>query len=282
MLNQLPDSLVSQHILLVGGGKMGSALLHGWRAAGFAADRFSVQEPNPSDDLHAQIGALNPSLADLKQTLPDIIVLAIKPQMADKVLPELAPVLQNSTLVISLLAGLSINRLSELLGGHGAIIRSMPNTPAAIGKGMTALSAATFTTDQQKQDATHLMQAVGEAIWLDSEKQMDAVTAVSGSGPAYLFYFIETMISAGTSLGLSQELATQLAKQTIIGAAAMLDDADALPATLRRNVTSPQGTTEAALDVLMAETGGLSTLMRQALQAAAQRSRELSEVAETN
>jgi pyrroline-5-carboxylate reductase len=279
MHKHLPDSLLSQRILLVGGGKMGSAMLHGWRDAGFAADRFRVQEPNPSDDLAAQIDSLNPSLENLQQTPPDIIVLAIKPQMAAQLLPELASVLQKSTLVISLMAGLSLNYLSELLGGHGAIIRTMPNTPAAIGKGMTALTAATFTTGEQKQDALHLMQAVGEAIWLDSEKQMDAVTAVSGSGPAYLFYFTETMISAGTSLGLSQELASQLAKQTIIGAVAMLEE-DASPASLRRNVTSPQGTTEAALDVLMAETGGLGKLMRQTLQAAAQRSRELAEASE--
>jgi pyrroline-5-carboxylate reductase len=161
------------------------------------------------------------------------------------------------------------------LGGHDVIVRTMPNTPAAIGLGMTALIASDGVSAAQKQDAGHLMQAVGEIIWLDSEKQMDAVTAISGSGPAYVFYLAETMMAAGISLGLSEQVALQLARQTIAGAATMMAQPDTSPSQLRRNVTSPNGTTEAALDVLMAETGGLGTLMRQATQAAAQRNRDL-------
>ena len=278
MPKMIPDSLLKQRILLVGGGKMGSALLQGWLAAGFGAAQFMVNEPAPSDDLAASVAVVNPTAEQLEQSMPDIIVLAIKPQMADSVLPDLIPAVRRSTVVISLLAGQSIEHLSALLGGHDVIVRTMPNTPAAIGLGMTALIASDGVSAAQKQDAGHLMQAVGETVWLDSQKQMDAVTAISGSGPAYVFYLAETMMSAGVSLGLSEEMALQLARQTIVGAATMMVQSDTSPSQLRRNVTSPNGTTEAALDVLMAETGGLGTLMRQATQAAALRNRQLADL----
>jgi len=277
MPKMIPDSLLKQRILLVGGGKMGSALLQGWLAAGFGVAQFMVNEPAPSDDLAASVAVVNPTAELLEQSMPDIIVLAIKPQMADSVLPDLIPAVRRSTVVISLLAGQSIEHLSALLGGHDVIVRTMPNTPAAIGLGMTALIASDGVSAAQKQDAGHLMQAVGETVWLDSQKQMDAVTAISGSGPAYVFYLAETMMSAGVSLGLSEEMALQLARQTIVGAATMMVQSDTSPSQLRRNVTSPNGTTEAALDVLMAETGGLGTLMRQATQAAALRNRQLAD-----
>ena len=277
MPKMIPDSLLKQRILLVGGGKMGSALLQGWLAAGFGVAQFMVNEPAPSNDLAASVAVVNPTAEQLEQSMPDIIVLAIKPQMADSVLPDLIPAVRRSTVVISLLAGQSIEHLSALLGGHDVIVRTMPNTPAAIGLGMTALIASDGVSAAQKQDAGHLMQAVGETVWLDSQKQMDAVTAISGSGPAYVFYLAETMMSAGVSLGLSEEMALQLARQTIVGAATMMVQSDTSPSQLRRNVTSPNGTTEAALDVLMAETGGLGTLMRQATQAAALRNRQLAD-----
>ena len=278
MPKMIPDSLLKQRILLVGGGKMGSALLQGWLAAGFGVAQFMVNEPAPSDDLAASVAVVNPTAEQLEQSMPDIIVLAIKPQMADSVLPDLIPAVRRSTVVISLLAGQSIEHLSALLGGHDVIVRTMPNTPAAIGLGMTALIASDGVSAAQKKDAGHLMQAVGETVWLDSQKQMDAVTAISGSGPAYVFYLAETMMSAGVSLGLSEEMALQLARQTIVGAATMMVQSDTSPSQLRRNVTSPNGTTEAALDVLMAETGGLGTLMRQATQAAALRNRQLADL----
>lgn len=278
MPKMISDSLLKQRILLVGGGKMGSALLQGWLAAGFGVAQFMVNEPAPSDDLAASVAVVNPTAEQLEQSMPDIIVLAIKPQMADSVLPDLIPAVRRSTVVISLLAGQSIEHLSALLGGHDVIVRTMPNTPAAIGLGMTALIASDGVSAAQKQDAGHLMQAVGETVWLDSQKQMDAVTAISGSGPAYVFYLAETMMSAGVSLGLSEEMALQLARQTIVGAATMMVQSDTSPSQLRRNVTSPNGTTEAALDVLMAETGGLGTLMRQATQAAALRNRQLADL----
>lgn len=278
MPKMIPDSLLKQRILLVGGGKMGSALLQGWLAAGFGVAQFMVNEPAPSDDLAASVAVVNPTAEQLEQSMPDIIVLAIKPQMADSVLPDLIPAVRRSTVVISLLAGQSIEHLSALLGGHDVIVRTMPNTPAAIGLGMTALIASDGVSAAQKQDAGHLMLAVGETVWLDSQKQMDAVTAISGSGPAYVFYLAETMMSAGVSLGLSEEMALQLARQTIVGAATMMVQSDTSPSQLRRNVTSPNGTTEAALDVLMAETGGLGTLMRQATQAAALRNRQLADL----
>ena len=245
-------------------------------SVGFASDRFMVNEPNPTEALIVDIQDINPSDEALLAAPPDIVVLAVKPQYAGEVLPPLVPFLGANTVVISLLAGLSLQDLSGLLGDHPSIIRTMPNTPAAIGLGITALIAASGVSDGQREDATHLMQAVGQAVWLDDEKQMDAVTAISGSGPAYLFHMAEAMTSAAVNLGLPDELAAQLAIQTIVGAAGMMTEEGAEPAKLRRDVTSPAGTTEAALDVLMAEQMGLTNIIRRATQAAAQRSRELS------
>lgn len=276
MLRELPETLLQKRILLVGSGRMGTALLNGWRKAGFASDRFMVNEPNPTEALIVDIRDINPSEAALLASPPDIVVLAVKPQYADEVLPPLVPFLTPKTLVVSLVAGLSLNNLSDLLGHHLSIIRTMPNTPAAIGLGMTALIAASEVSKDQRDDATHLMQAVGQAVWLDEEKQMDAVTAISGSGPAYLFHMAEAMTSAAINLGLSDELAAQLAIQTIVGAAGMMGEEGAEPAKLRRDVASPAGTTEAALDVLMSEQMGMTSIIRRATQAAAQRSRELS------
>ena len=276
MHKELPESLLEQRILLVGAGKMGMAMLNGWRSAGFTSDRFMVKEPNPSEALIVDIAAINPSDETLHESPPDIVVLAVKPQFAKDVLPSLVPVLSPNTLVVSLLAGLSISDLSDLLAAHPAIVRTMPNTPAALGLGMTALIASKGVSEQQTEDATHLMQAVGETVWLNDEKQMDAVTAISGSGPAYVFHMAEALTGAGVSLGLAEPLAAKLAIQTIIGASGMMAQDGAEPAQLRRDVTSPAGTTEAALDILMAEQVGLGSLMRQTTQAAAQRSRDLS------
>lgn len=274
MPEKLPDILVQKRLFLVGGGKMGGALLKGWLEAGLKPENVLLQEPTPSADMR-MVGQLNPSVDDLRTASPEIIVLAIKPQVADTVLAPLGPLLPPGAMVISLLAGLSIARLAELLGHYVHIVRAMPNTPVAIGKGMTALVSADAVISEQRDDAGLLMRAVGQAVWLEDEKLMDAVTAISGSGPAYLFYFTEAIMAAGQNLGLSRELAHQLALQTIMGAAAMLTEMDADVVALRRNVTSPGGTTEAALDVLASDTGGLVELMRQATVAAAARARQL-------
>ncbi len=280
MPSTLPNLLDGQKLLLVGCGKMGSALLQGWLNAGLEAAQFYVQEPNPDAAL-ADLGVhLNVDIGALQEAAPSVIILAIKPQLAVDILPSIALLAAPETLVISLMAGVSINTMSDLLGGEAAFVRTMPNTPAAIGAGMTALYASSGTQEDQKAAAEALLAAVGQTVWLDTEKALDAVTAISGSGPAYLFHMVEALAAAGVNLGLQQDMAEQLAMQTIIGSASMLREDEADPRQLRVNVTSPGGTTEAALDVLMGDTGGLVDLMRRATQAAAARAGELAKIGE--
>ncbi len=280
MPSTLPSLLDGQKLLLVGCGKMGSALLQGWLNAGLEAAQFYVQEPNPDAAL-ADLGVhLNVDTGALQEAAPSVIILAIKPQLAVDVLPSIALLAAPETLVISLMAGVSINTMSDLLGGEASFVRTMPNTPAAIGAGMTALYASSGTQEDQKAAAEALLAAVGQTVWLDTEKALDAVTAISGSGPAYLFHMVEALAAAGVNLGLQQDMAAQLAMQTIIGSAFMLGEDEADPRQLRVNVTSPGGTTEAALDVLMGDTGGLVDLMRRATQAAAARAGELAKIGE--
>ena len=280
MPSTLPSLLDGQKLLLVGCGKMGSALLQGWLNAGLEAAQFYVQEPNPDAAL-ADLGVhLNVDIGALQEAAPSVIILAIKPQLAVDILPSIALLAAPETLVISLMAGVSINTMSDLLGGEAAFVRTMPNTPAAIGAGMTALYASSGTQEDQKAAAEALLAAVGQTVWLDAEKVLDAVTAISGSGPAYLFHMVEALAAAGVNLGLQQDMAAQLAMQTIIGSASMLREDEADPRQLRVNVTSPGGTTEAALDVLMGDTGGLVDLMRRATQAAATRAGELAKIGE--
>lgn len=280
MPSNLPDLLKGQTLLLVGCGKMGSALLQGWLNAGLDATQFYVQEPNPDAAL-ADFGVhLNVDTGALQEAAPSVIILAIKPQLAVDVLPSIALLAAPETLVVSLMAGVSINTMSDLLGGEAAFVRTMPNTPAAMGDGMTALYASSGTQDAQKETAQALLAAVGQTVWLDNEKSIDAVTAISGSGPAYVFHMVEALAAAAVNLGLPQDMAAQLAAQTVIGSAAMLRDDGADPRQLRVNVTSPGGTTEAALDVLMGDTGGLVDLMRRATQAAAARAGELAKIGE--
>ena len=280
MPSNLPDLLKGQRLLLVGCGKMGSALLQGWLNAGLDTTQFYVQEPNPDAAL-ADLGVhLNVDTGALQEAAPSVIILAIKPQLAVDVLPSIALLAAPETLVVSLMAGVSINTMSDLLGGEAAFVRTMPNTPAAMGDGMTALYASSGTQDAQKETAQALLAAVGQTVWLDNEKSIDAVTAISGSGPAYVFHMVEALAAAAVNLGLPQDMAAQLAAQTVIGSAAMLRDDGADPRQLRVNVTSPGGTTEAALDVLMGDTGGLVDLMRRATQAAAARAGELAKIGE--
>jgi pyrroline-5-carboxylate reductase len=271
MPDNLKSLLAEDRILLVGGGKMGMALLQGWLATGLSPTQIAVQEPSPSDALMATNVTLN-AQADFAPTLA---ILAVKPQLASEVLASLD--LPAGALVISLMAGLPNAAIRRLLGDKVACVRTMPNTPASIGKGMTALFADAQVSSGERAKAEALLGAVGETVWVDSEKMMDAVTAVSGSGPAYLFHMVEALASSGVALGMSEAMAEQLARQTIIGAAHMLDMPQTEAAQLRRNVTSPGGTTEAALDTLMAA-GGLSDLMRRATQSAANRARELAQL----
>jgi len=266
-------------ILLVGAGRMGSALLKGWLARGIGADRIAVREPSPSPEVAELLkshGLDGPAGAET----PSIIVLSVKPQIMDQVAAEVAPVAGPETLVMSVAAGRTIASLAAHFGDSAPIVRVMPNTPAAIGRGVSALCANAAVTQDQKEDCRQLMAAVGETVWLDDESQMDAVTAVSGSGPAYVFLLAEAMAQAGESAGLPAELAAKLARATVAGAGELIHQSEDDPGQLRRNVTSPGGTTEAALNVLMGtdgkpEQGPLPDLMREAVAAAAKRSRDL-------
>lgn len=280
MPKSLSELVDGQSLLLVGCGKMGSALLQGWLGAGLSPEQFFVQEPHPDAALQDLGVHLNADMDALEAAAPSIIILAIKPQLAVETLPSLAVLASEAVLVVSLMAGVPINIMSDLLGGEASFVRTMPNTPAAIGEGMTALYASDGAQDIQKQAAEALLAAVGQTVWLDNEKMIDAVTAISGSGPAYVFHMVEALAAAAVHLGLPQDMATQLAVQTVTGSAAMLREAEADPRQLRVNVTSPGGTTEAALDVLMGDTGGLVDLMRRATQSAAARAGELAKIGE--
>jgi len=269
-------------ILLAGAGRMGGALLKGWIARGLEPDRVFVQDPSISNEMADYCRAHKIAIADI-QALPEpasVIVLAVKPQMMDSVLPPLSQFAGPDSVVLSVAAGRTISSIAAHFAPNTAIIRAMPNTPAAIGRGISALYGNEAVTPEQSKLCEALMAAAGETLWLDSEALMDAVTAVSGSGPAYVFLLAECLAEAGEAAGLPQDLAARLARATISGAGELLHQSELSPAELRRNVTSPGGTTAAALSVLMAESGentipSLSDLMTQAVMAAARRSREL-------
>lgn len=269
---------VPGRLCLVGGGKMGCALLAGWLDAGLSPADVIVVEP---DGAIAQDLATKYSVAvaaDLAGHVvpepPAAVVLAVKPQKMDAVIPLYAPLSGPATVFLSIAAGRSIESFACGLGGEAAIVRAMPNTPAAIGLGISVACANDRVSAVQRHLCDGLLAAVGEVAWVENEALLDAVTAVSGSGPAYLFLFIECLAAAGERAGLSAELARQLAFATVYGAAELAHRSDEPVETLRRNVTSPQGTTQAALNVLMAE-DGLGALLERAVAAAAARSREL-------
>ena len=262
-------------LVLVGCGKMGSALLRGW-CAGKVARRFHVVEPAgrpPSfreiADIswHAEPQSLPPAL------MPDAVVFAVKPQIVEDVVPFYRLWAVPQVLFVSIIAGKTIAGLLRHLG-PAALVRTMPNTPATIGRSITVACAGPAVSDTQRRLCEQLLAAIGESAWVADEALLDAVTAVSGSGPAYVFLLIEAMAGAGVAEGLPPELALRLARATVAGAGELARVAEENPAQLRENVTSPGGTTRAALDVLMAE-DGLERLLRRAIAAATTRSREL-------
>lgn len=253
---------------------MGSALLDGWLALGLNPHRVAVIEPQPSPDIVAQaIGGLRLNPRDPAALRPAAIVLAVKPQVAPDTLPPLAPA-ASGAVIISIMAGRTLGFLAQMLGDTTAAVRAMPNTPAAIGRGMTVAVANPQTSAPQRHLAHRLLGATGAFEWVDDETLLDAVTAVSGSGPAYVFLLTECLARAGVAAGLPPKLAATLARETVAGAGELMHRSPLDPATLRRNVTSPGGTTAAALDVLMGP-GGLDSLMEKAIAAATGRSREL-------
>jgi pyrroline-5-carboxylate reductase len=271
-LERLPSSLV-----LVGAGKMGGAMLAGWLSVGLAPSKITVIEPRPSGDLERLCRergiSLNPAEAPLE---PEALVLAIKPQTLDEAAPHVNGIVGPGTVVVSVLAGKTIADLRGRLPRAGAIVRTIPNLPASIGRGATGAAASAETSEAQRRMADALLRAVGIVEWLSSEDLIDAVTAVSGSGPAYVFYLAECLAEAGVAAGLPADLAGRLARATVTGAGELLRQSELPPATLRENVTSPGGTTAAALSILMADPGGVKGLMRDAVAAAKRRAQELS------
>ncbi len=266
------SKVAEQGLVLLGCGKMGSAMLAGWLEGGLPAGSVSIIDPFPSDWVKAQGVHVNEDLP----AQPAIVLIAVKPQMMGAALPTLQALGGGGTLFVSVAAGTSIATFEEILGAGTPIVRAMPNTPAAVGRGITALIGNAHTSSEDVDLAEGLLSAVGQTVRLDSEAQMDAVTGVSGSGPAYVFHLIETLAAAGEAQGLPAELAMQLAKATVAGAGALAEAAEESPGQLRVNVTSPNGTTQAALEVLMNETDGFPALLPKAVAAATNRSKELS------
>jgi pyrroline-5-carboxylate reductase len=275
MTSQAIDTLqnLTGPIVLAGAGKMGGAMLSGWLAQGLNPQNLSVIEPHPSDDINALATKgvrLNPSAKDIGAATT--LVVALKPQMFRQAGTMLKSFTGPSTLVVSIMAGMTIASIEAVCGG--SVVRAMPNTPAAIGRGITVAVAANTVGASQRAITDALLRATGSVEWVDDESLMDAVTAVSGSGPAYVFLLAEELARAGVEAGLPQELATRLARETVAGSGELLHRSELPAATLRQNVTSPGGTTAAALEVLMGP-DGLQSLLTRAVAAATRRSKEL-------
>ena len=259
-------------IVLLGCGKMGSALLAGWLKKGISPSAVTVVDPYPSDWLKSLPVHLGSAPIERR---PAVCLLAVKPQVALKAMECVSDYGGGETLIVSIMAGLPISVFETVFGPSTPIVRTMPNTPAAIGHGITALAGNQDATSADLALVEQLMSAVGETVRLETESLMDAVTALSGSGPAYVFHMVEAMTEAGNAMGLSEAVSSRLAIATVAGAGRLLVESDESPEQLRINVTSPAGTTEAALNQLMDSESGLGQLMERSILAAEARSREL-------
>ncbi len=271
---QKPLAQLSGSLVLAGAGKMGGAMLAGWLARGLALKRIAVIEPQPGKAIKALARRglkLNPKG---KAAEASAIVIAVKPQTAPEALPPLAAYAGKTTLVLSIMAGRTLRFLEQALPPGTAIVRAMPNTPASIGRGISVAVANGKTSARKRKLASDLLAAIGLVEWVTDETLMDAVTALSGSGPAYVFLLAEAMTKAGIAAGLPADLAALLARETVAGSGELLHRSDLDAATLRQNVTSPGGTTAAALELLMGP-GGFDELLTKAIAAATRRSREL-------
>ncbi|KLK93726.1 pyrroline-5-carboxylate reductase [Microvirga vignae] len=266
----LPSSLI-----LVGAGKMGGSMLEGWLKVGMKPSGVTVIDPRPSEEMTRFCSEKGIALNPANPSPADVLVLAIKPQMLEDAAPALNGYLGPRTLIISILAGKTTGNLKARLPTASAIVRAMPNLPASIGRGATGAAINAEVSEEQRLMADALLSSNGIVEWLSSEDLIDAVTAVSGSGPAYVFHLVECLAEAGAAAGLPPDLAQRLARATVTGAGELLFQSDLPPATLRQNVTSPGGTTAAALEVLMRDPGGLKALMREAVAAAKRRAEEL-------
>ena len=270
--NNILDSF-SGSIILLGAGKMGQAMLEGWLARGLDPGKLIVIEPQPSTPVQDLVGrgaTLNPDHAPRAAA----VVIAVKPQSTAEALPRVVASIGDATLVLSIMAGRTLDFLQRSCPAGTAVVRAMPNTPAAIGRGITVACPNPHVSADQRQLAGSLLAAIGSVEWITDESLMDAVTAVSGSGPAYVFLLAEAMARAGVAAGLPPDLAERLARETVAGSGELLRRSDQDPAMLRRNVTSPGGTTAAALEILM-RPDGFDRLLTDAIAAATRRSREL-------
>ena len=260
-------------LLLVGCGKMGGALLEGWLARGLKAADVLVAEPvealrPKTPGLHAMV-----STSELART-PETVVLAVKPQTMDAVLPDLRRFAEEGAVFLSIAAGKTLKYFASHLGPAAKVVRTMPNTPAAVRQGISVACAAPGVSAAEKKRCHELLEAVGEVLWVEDEALMDPVTALSGSGPAYVFLLVEAMAAAGAKLGLAPDMAMQLARATVAGSGELLRQSSEPAQQLRVNVTSPGGTTAEALKILMAS-DGIQTVFDRALAAASRRSKEL-------
>lgn len=266
-------------LLLIGCGKMGGAMLAGWLKEGLNPAAIYIVDPflEPiksgfsnlkSENLHEAVDGLPTSIT------PSFVIMAVKPQMMDEALSSLKENDLSAAVILSVAAGKTIHYFEDQISREQAIVRAMPNTPASIGRGITVCVANGLVSDDQKKICSILLETVSTVEWIDDESLMDAVTALSGSGPAYVFYMTEAMAAAGEAMGLPEDLSKKLARQTVSGAGALLDASDERISKLRENVTSPGGTTAAALDVLMSE-DGIAKIIRRAMQEAKNRSKEL-------
>ncbi|MEO0751432.1 MAG: pyrroline-5-carboxylate reductase [Pseudomonadota bacterium] len=263
------ERVAREGLVLLGCGKMGSAMLAGWLDQGLPPGSVWVIDPSPSDWVRGTGVRVNAGLPER----PAIVLIAVKPQMMGEALPQIAAM--EGAVFLSVAAGTSMAAFEAAFGAGAKVIRAMPNTPAAVGQGITAIIGNAQVTGDDLDLAEMLLRAVGQVVRLEHEDQMDVVTGVSGSGPAYVFHMIECLAAAGEAQGLAPDLAMQLAKATVAGAGALAEAADESPSALRVNVTSPNGTTQAGLEVLMDEGAGLPPLIRATVAAAADRSREL-------
>lgn len=263
-------------VVLVGAGNMGGAMLRGWLEAGLPAAKVTVLDPSPSQQMKQFLTDRGIELVGQADDVasPDVLVIAIKPQMMLTVLPEISNLAGDKTVAVSVAAGTTIETISSGLNSS-AVVRTMPNTPSLVGKGMTVACPSSDVSDRQRDQVGQLLKTIGKLEWIDDEGLIDAVTGVSGSGPAYVFHLVECMAAAGVAAGLPKALADTLARQTIVGAGELLDQSSDDAATLRQNVTSPGGTTAAALEILRTS-GDMELLLTRAVAAATDRSKELS------
>lgn len=275
-MSETQETPLPASLLLMGAGKMGAAMLQGWLKTGLPGKSVTIIDPRPSDQVTALAAAhgctVNPDTATIGPQ--DVLVIAVKPQMLDNAAGMLKQVAGSNTLIISVMAGKTIADMRSRLPQCERFIRAMPNTPAAVGRGITGMAASEAVSADERSVATRLLSGIGKVEWLRGEHEIDMVTAVSGSGPAYVFYLVECLAKAGEAAGLEPDLAMRLARATIEGAGELLHHDVAAASTLRENVTSPGGTTAAALAVLMAD-DGLAPLMRRAVDAAKRRAAEL-------